>query len=517
MTSISTAAYRMPALLGSAPRKLLIAAAATALADWLFYDHRIGLSLALFLLGLASVSLLTNGVRANRRQALVAVTMLIAGLAPIVEEFNILSALFGVLAVAIAVASLTSPFIAGLRDHCRAVRTLLLVGPLRLFPDLARSRIWSSSPGYFKVWIIPLFLSGIFLLLFASANPLIENFIAVDLGQGVSRFSVTRLLFWIVTLSVIWPFIALRWDRKAASEAGADVTQLDAVPVDAAPALPANGDTLLRALFGPGAILRSLVLFNLLFAVQTILDLIYLWGGVALPDGMTYATYAHHGAYPLMLTALLAAGFVLVAVAPGGAAERRPAIRVLVFFWIAQNAMLVVSSVLRLDLYIETYSLTYWRVAALIWMLLVAVGLVLIVARIALNHPNHWLILANLTALALVLYACAFINFPWAISTYNIAHSREMSGKGASIDFQYLVSLGPQALPALDRYRHFRMRSDVLDSSDPLISFMDQQRVCLVQRQYSELDSWRAWSLRGWRLQRYLDRDRSAGNATAAP
>ena len=32
-----------------------------------------------------------------------------------------------------------------------------------------------------------------------------------------------------------------------------------------------------------------------------------------LPDGMTYANYAHRGAYPLMLTGLLAGAFALVA------------------------------------------------------------------------------------------------------------------------------------------------------------------------------------------------------------
>ena len=56
---------------------------------------------------------------------------------------------------------------------------------------------------------------------------------------------------------------------------------------------------------------RSLILFNALFAVQTVLDLIYLWGGASLPDGMSHAEYAHRGAYPLVATALLAAAFVL--------------------------------------------------------------------------------------------------------------------------------------------------------------------------------------------------------------
>ena len=36
-------------------------------------------------------------------------------------------------------------------------------------------------------------------------------------------------------------------------------------------------------LFGRAAILRSLIVFNAIFAVQTALDLTYLWGGAACP------------------------------------------------------------------------------------------------------------------------------------------------------------------------------------------------------------------------------------------
>ena len=75
--------------------------------------------------------------------------------------------------------------------------------------------------------------------------------------------------------------------------------------------------------FGVATILRSLILFNLLFAVQTILDMIYLWGNATLPAGINYASYAHQGAYPLIVTALLAAGFVLAAMKPGGPAENQ--------------------------------------------------------------------------------------------------------------------------------------------------------------------------------------------------
>jgi uncharacterized protein DUF4153 len=79
---------------------------------------------------------------------------------------------------------------------------------------------------------------------------------------------------------------------------------------------------------------------------------------------MTYAAYARRGAYPLIITALLAAGFVLAALRPGGAGERSPIIRKLVYLWVAQNVLLVISSILRLEVYVAAYSLTLLRAAA---------------------------------------------------------------------------------------------------------------------------------------------------------
>jgi hypothetical protein len=251
--------------------------------------------------------------------------------------------------------------------------------------------------------------------------------------------------------------------------------------------------------FGVDAILRSLVLFNLLFAVQTALDLIYLWGNAKLPPDVSYAEYAHRGAYALIVTALLAAGFVLAAMRPGWPAEKSDTIRPLVYLWIAQNVMLVASSILRLHLYVETYLLTYWRVAAFVWMGLVTIGLLLIVARIALKRSNRWLIRTNLISLGGTLYICALINFDAVIADYNVSHSQEAVSKGVQLDICYLARLGPQVIPAIDKA--IQMRGD----NAGLVSLRD----VLVQAQGRDMASWRGWSYRSIRLQRYLD-DRAA-------
>jgi hypothetical protein len=144
---------------------------------------------------------------------------------------------------------------------------------------------------------------------------------------------------------------------------------------------------------------------------------------------------------------------------------------------------------------VEIYLLTYWRLAAFIWMLLVAIGLVLIVARIALGRSDAWLIGANLISLTGTLYICTLINFAAVIADYNVAHSQDASGHGVHIDTAYLLGLGPQALPAIDR------ALQILVYDRCLVSGRDR----LVEQQQQIMASWRSWGFRSYRLQRYLD------------
>lgn len=342
---------------------------------------------------------------------------------------------------------------------------------------------------------MPLGLGVVFMALFGAANPVIEYwFSLIDLFALLNLIQLPRLFFWLFVLAFVWAFLRPRPPRF-----------LRRLPGMVRPARPATetGTSIEDIIFGKAAIRRALVVFNLLFALQTGLDATYLWGGVALPDGLTYAAYAHRGAYPLIITALLAAGFVLAALRPGSEPSRDPLIRRLVYAWVAQNIVLVISSMLRLDLYVDIYALTYWRIAAFVWMGMVAMGLALIIARIALGKSNEWLQSANLLTLSATLYACSFINFAALIANYNVDHSFEMTGQGIPLDGWYLRSLGPGALPALDRFLMYQASTSTPDQP--------RQRELAVGRAEDEADyrgrqkNWRAWSFRDWRLLAYLD------------
>lgn len=475
---------------------LVVACAIVALADWLFYGHTPAIALVVFILALAAGALAVNAIRAGRGRIMLAACILAAGQLPYAVNPSILSLLFSVAAVALFAVLLFANTGPRVSDAFAAARSLALSciwrGPVDIRNALVgvAARKPKSTVAGLVVWFLPVSLGAVFAVLFIDANPLIASWVsAIDLrawfGEVVKHLDPPRITFWLLVTMLVWPFIFAREYRRRAARQRTKTLAKAPLP----------------AVVGKAAILRSLIVFNGLFAVQTVLDALYLWGGVALPDGMTYAEYAHRGAYPLILTALLAAAFVIIALKPGSDTERTPIVRALVCIWIAQNVWLVISSILRLDLYVATYSLTYMRIAAFVWMLLVAVGLALILARIVLGRSNSWLIGANLVSLTLTLYVCAFPNFASIIAGYNVAHSAEMGGGGPALDRTYLRSLGRHAIPAADA---FLARTPDLALNQFSYQF-PSWRVVEAEALRAEMQDWRAWNYCDWRLLRYLD------------
>ena len=232
-----------------------------------------------------------------------------------------------------------------------------------------------------------------------------------------------------------------------------------------------------------GSVLRALVMFNLILAVQSVMDLSILIGGAALPEGMSLATYAHRGAYPLLATAMLAGGFALAA-RPylGSHASLKP----LMMLWLGQNALLGLSSVLRLDLYVASFGLTYLRLYAMIWIGLVVVGLMLTAWQILKVRSNRWLLL-RCAGLGLgTLYICAFVNFASVIATQNLSmKSTQM------LDLYYLCTLGPNASGGI----HTALQAN------PDLKIPSGYHSCWEIA--AEQDNWREWGFRSWRVSSY--------------
>ena len=279
-------------------RQLIAAAAAAFVADYLLYKSPPGLSLMLAFAALATATFLANpSLRARRRTLAAAIALLAAALLPGLEKASALSLLFAVLGTAVFVLLVNGRFRGSAARRIAALANLVVFGPFRLVPDLIRLRKAAARQTArlagrmsWSVWLLPAGLGAIFVALFASANPLIENWLSdLDIEAALEVIDMPRIGFWLLMVSIAWPFIRVRVRRIAGLAASKGKTLPGAAAPVQAKAVPDQ-------IFGPAAILRSLIVFNALFAVQTALDLTYLWGGADLPDGMTHAQYAQRGA-----------------------------------------------------------------------------------------------------------------------------------------------------------------------------------------------------------------------------
>jgi hypothetical protein len=455
--------------------KLVIAVAFVALADAFFYGGHIGSTLGVFALMLVCAIVAVHPAvrrdpRARIAAALAGMMAMILLDAPSLQVWMLYWALLAVVVLSPRAAAGLDAWAWSLRlGYLAAVGT---IGPvLDGLKMRGRLGLWRGAAGRTLATVAAPAIGGaVFLALFASANPVIDQALS---GIRMPAVDIARALFWLFCLVGVWSFLRPRFRRRRRERA------------ERTEARPIPGTSV-------ASVGLSLGVFNALFALQNGLDIAFLWSGAALPKGVTLAEYAHRGAYPLIVTALLAGVFVLVALRPGSPSARRPWLRGLVVLWVAQNVFLVASSILRTLDYIQAYSMTRLRIAALLWMGLVAFGLVLICWRMLRGKSSGRLINANVMAAGVVLAGCGVVDLGAIAARWNVDHAREVGGDGPPLDLCYLALLhGASAAPLSELER--RPLSPGFRDRVAWVRFVTLTR--LNNRQAD----WRDWTWRGSR------------------
>jgi hypothetical protein len=470
-------ALRSPYWLKAALAVLLV-----AIADWLFIWHEPGTTLGLFALAwIGAVAIGRRGLLRDRRSlgAMAAATLFAL---VIVDRPSPLAWLLFLLSLSVAVLS------ARVKQGEPAwnwLQRLVVLGVVSWWrPIMDAGRLWRlrrnqaglTPTALLGRLLMPVAGGALFLALFSAANPLISGFFESIRVPALTPETIVRVMFWTVVLVAVGGTLRPYWARK--------LIDLPA-PKQRAPSAALTS-----------SVTWSLIVFNAVFALQNGLDAVFLWSGAPLPGDVTLADYAHRGAYPLIATALLAGLFVLMVLSPGSDMAKRPWVRRLVVVWVAQNMLLVASSILRTVDYIETYALTPMRIAAILWMVLVGVGLVLICWRMMRDRSAHWLIDANAFAALGVLAVVSAVDLGAVAAAWNVRHAKEVGGRGVELDLAYLGSLGSPALVSLveletsTRDPRFRNR----------IAIVRHGLMTELQRRQRLFDGWT------WRDQRRLDR-----------
>ncbi|MFN8920084.1 MAG: DUF4153 domain-containing protein [Hyphomonadaceae bacterium] len=416
--------------------KLATAAILVLMWDWMFWQQGFGLgNFGLFGLALLTGLIVVRPTIMSTREGIGAVIASGIYCSAIFLHGSLLS--FVLFWTAISIAALI-PFSGHLKDGWQWFGRLAFHGVASPFSPLtdagriakARKRSPKSKlnvRAILRLLALPVLGGGVFLALFVQANPVLEHLFAQLSFPAINGELFGRTLIGLLIGTLIWTLFR-PWRRRGPRAE----TPVAALASFKSPAL--------------ASLLLSLLVFNGLFLMQNGMDLAFMSGLVPLPDDLTLAQYAHRGAYPLIITALLAGLFVLVLMSPGSEAAQNGLARRLVSAWIGQNVLLVTSSIIRTWDYVEAYSLTEMRIAALAWMVLVGFGLALICWRLLSAKSGSWLINANLWAVGLVLTGFCFVDTRTLAAQWNVTHAKEAGGRGVELDLCYMGTLGSGAI-----------------------------------------------------------------------
>jgi hypothetical protein len=472
-------------------RKLALALAIVALADGLLLGVYPGAGFAVF--ALAVIAAAAIALPPARRHPLSRLALLAAGAFALLQAERATPLGFLLFCAAVGAAVLAPRAAAG-DDAWRWGQRLVaaglkaVIGPFRDVAVFLKARARGRTLRLTTLLvgaIVPVAGGIVFISLFMAANPVLTR--AIDSFE-LPRLDVGRLLFWGAVGGAAWAVLRPRGLRRTLR----------------APKWAQAGGA---PWVGAASVTASLLVFNAVFALQNGLDVAFLWSGAALPRGMTYADYAHRGAYPLIATAILAGLFVLVFLRPGSETASRRWPRLLVTVWVVQNLVLVASTAYRTWHYVEVYALTRLRIAALIWMALVALGLALICWRLLRGKSASWLINANALAVGVVLTVCSVVDLGAIAAEWNVRHAAEVGGGGEKLDLCYLERLEGDAIVPLAQIERRPLPPAVRQD----LIFV---RRGLEARMLRTQADWRSWR---WRDARRLDRVRALVGPEPAP
>ncbi|WP_299202634.1 DUF4173 domain-containing protein [uncultured Tateyamaria sp.] len=448
--------------------KALLLLALIALGDVLVWDTVAGLNIAIFFGAVLFAGLGLAWPRLTVRTRVGIATGVVLSLLPLIELVQPLSLL-----IALVGLSLCTAAIAGVSrlDLLRGAARLWWVAPAQTFQDGAQGARQLSDLNLARMdlrslvvtWGVPAGTSLIFALLILAANPVLDRWVSGITAVELPVPNWWRVWFWLFLAATIWPTL-VTWRMRERLRARK----------------PQRATVRREGVINAGSVARSLIAFNALFAVQTGMDVLFLYGDAGLPDGISPAAYAHRGAYPLLVTALLAGLFAVMA-RPFLAG--RSVLRWLMLIWLAQTMALVVASVWRLDIYVDAFGLTRLRLAAYIWMVLVAAGLGLVVWQIWRDKPAAWMMLRSGVMGAGVLYLCAFVSFDATVARHNLSQP-------VHEDMFMLCQLSEDVIPAMaSTFGHNWSAACASEYTQPHLF---------------QPDNWREWGFRNWRTRNSL-------------
>ncbi|MFL5763072.1 MAG: DUF4153 domain-containing protein [Bacteroidia bacterium] len=299
-----------------------------------------------------------------------------------------------------------------------------------------------KRPFYVKLFLIvvPFLVAVLFFFFYQNSNPLFYDFTK---NINLDFISIVWILFTYSGLLLMYGFF---YNRRIPGISDLDGrVALDLDPETAGRKNFLNGLMRTDTENISGVILFSML--NILLLIVNILDINYFIFDGKLPKGIGHKAFVHDGIGTL-ITSLIVAIIIILFYFRGelNFLKNAKGLKILAFFWIAQNIFMIFSTAYRNNLYIQESGISYKKIGVYVYLILTLIGLVTTFIKIIRLKTNWYLFRVNAAVYYyFIVIGCTF-NWDVIITDFNI---RKYTEEHKKLEKYLLVDLSYKNLPQL--------------------------------------------------------------------
>lgn len=316
---------------------------------------------------------------------------------------------------------------------------------------LRRNPAGEQKPGRMKsVWrwlgltLIPLIVLIVFFLLYSASSSKfgsIFGFIGEFIGD-VFRFIFENLNFSLVFLFLFGFMIAAAYFTKTRKITAANELATGKL-IRKRHRYYGRKMGLLNE-FRMGMIMFSLL--NILLLIFNTIDIWHVWINFEW-DGDLLKEFVHEGTYMLIITLFISIVLVLIFFRRNlNFFSKNKPLKILANIWLAQNAIMAVSVLIRNIHYINYYNLAYLRIGVLLFIAIVFFGLVTVFIKVNQVKNFYYLLRVNMLFTYAALVAFSLADWDVIIAKFNFNRADK-----AFVHLNFMAKLDDKALPYLEK------------------------------------------------------------------
>lgn len=342
---------------------------------------------------------------------------------------------------------------------------------------------------YMKLFIsitVSLILALVFFFLYRASNPLFDE---LTKNINFDWLNFKGILFTLLGFLILYGLIKVR-DIDFLSQHDKNFLK----DITATQSTEEENDLKYKSIIA----FSLFIILNVMLLMINILDINQIFISQALPLGITLSSFVHQAVWSIVFSIVVASVLIMWFFKDElnfNAFGKK--VKILVYAWILQSVLMIISAMIRNYWYIQEFQLTYLRIGVFTFLFLSIIGLMHTYLKVSKRKSAWRLISNNFETWFLILAISSCFNWDRLITHYNIRHVSE----NKPLDKEYLIELSDGNIPGLIEFYHLKHSTLQIKSrsqTDPL------HYKLYIANELLKAQTWQSFNLRDWKNSRAL-------------